>query len=175
MIWTRLSPKRVLVATAKLSPAGCAIALTHCLALLIRRNERWLVRQRGKPLRHDRGRADRDCLLDRDSIIEPRRAMKVRIDGKQPVKVSRQKAANDSLTDRLACVECPVLPHVAEVGCNERQAIGPELASGRSRQLELDQLAVGLIQAATEDHILWQRARQANQAFTIRKLMDLHA
>ena len=101
--------------------------------------------------------------------------MQMRIDGEQPVEVPCEKAADDSLADRLACMEGPILTHVAEVGRDERQATRPELASGSGGELELNKFAVRLIQAATEDYIFRQRRWQPHQAFAVRKRMNLYA
>jgi len=121
----------------------------------------------GAPLSTMASRTHHHSLLQRGHPVQ------VRVHGDEGVEQIGQKSADDALADRLAGVEGHVLPHVGQVGRDQREVPRAQRARGARRQQQFDQLLVGLLQAAPDHHPRRQKVGQAQAQFAIRETMAL--
>ncbi len=96
------------------------------------------------------------------------------IDGNHIVEQLSEEAADDGLTDRLACGKGGILTHVTQVRGHQGQALRTELACRRGGQQQFDKFVIGAVQAATNDDMRWQLCRQGHLAFAIREMVYRH-
>jgi len=103
--------------------------------------------------------------------------VQVRVDGDQCVELAGQQLADHSLADHLARVEGDVLAHVGQIGRDQDQSLGAQAARFTGHQQQLDQLFVGVVEAAVEHQLLGDRfafgQRQAQAQLVIGKTVAL--
>ena len=73
------------------------------------------------------------------------------IDGNDAVHASREQRANDFLADRFALVEGSVLPHVAEIGRHQDEALGAVAPQGFGGEQQRNELVVRPIERGIDD------------------------
>ena len=96
----------------------------------------------------------------------------MRVDRDDRVEVVGQQPADDPLADRFAGRELDVLPHVAQVRRDQRNGARAVLPRRRGREQQLDELVVGMVEAATDRDVGGQRDGNRDAALAIRKAVD---
>ncbi len=131
----------------------------------------------GDQSRQRRGRAKGDRIGQRHRLLQGGDAVQVRVDGDQCVELAGQQLADHSLADHLARVEGDVLAHVGQIGRDQDQSLGAQAARFTGHQQQLDQLFVGVVEAAVEHQLLGDRfafgQRQAQAQLVIGKTVAL--
>ena len=131
----------------------------------------------GDQARQRRRRAEGDGIGQRHGLLQGRDAVQVRVDGDQAVEMVGQQPADYPLADHLARVEGDVLAHVGQIGRDQDQSLGAQASRFAGHQQQLDQLFVGVVEAAVEHQLLGDRfafgQRQAQAQLVIGKTVAL--
>ena len=141
--------------------------------LFIRPEQQRLAHVSSHPRADQRRGRQRDGFASGHHLVQRGDAVQVRIDRHHGIKAARQQAADVALADRLAGRERDVLPHVGEIRARQQQALRTQLAGGRRGDQQLDQLLVGLMQAAQQHHARGQRGGQAQLQFAVGEAVSL--
>ncbi len=121
----------------------------------------------GEEARDQRRRRQRDGAGRGHRVAQVGDPMQVRIHGDDRVEALGEQPADDALADRLARREGHVLAHVAEVGRDQRHPRGAELARGGGGEQQLDQLGVGMIEAAADRDVGRHVGRQREPGLAV--------
>ena len=101
-----------------------------------------------------RCRAQRDGIFQRHGILQGGDAVQVRVDGDQPVELAGQQLAKHPLADYFTGIEGDVLAHVGQIRRDQDQSPGAQSARLAGDQEQLDQLLVGMVEAAVDHQLL---------------------
>ena len=126
------------------------------------------------PVGQRRRTADPDRVRDRNRLAQRRDPVQVRVDRDHGIEQLGQEGADDALADHLARRKRHVLPHIGQIGRDQRQVARAELACAARHQQQLDQLLVGLLQAAQQHDALGQLRRQLELELAVRKAVPQH-
>jgi hypothetical protein len=121
-------------------------------AFLVGADEHGALDRPGDPFGDERGGLH-GGRRDRVDVRQRTMAVKMRVDGHQPVAVRREHGGEMFRGDRFARPEAAVLAHVAEIGTDEPDRGGAEIARRRGGKQERQDLAVGAIEGANEDYV----------------------